>query len=91
MKQLPDNVSSYRKSQTYTDRTTPGMMKNEHRTRLGVWAKIVVQKGEVTYMIPPEDETHTLTPDNPGVIEPAVFHKIDPQLGAKFFLEFYRN
>lgn len=91
MKQLPDKVKAYNKSQTYTDRSTPGMMKNEHRTRAGVWAKIVVQKGEVIYMIPSDDETHTLTIDNPGIVEPTVFHKIEPQQGARFYLEFYRN
>jgi tellurite resistance-related uncharacterized protein len=90
MKQLPDNVSSYNKSQTYTDKTTPGMMKNDHRTRAGVWAKIIVMKGAVIYLIEDDPEPHTLTPDNPGIIEPVVFHKIDPQPGTKFHLEFFR-
>ena len=29
-------------------------------------------------------------PDNPGVIEPLVFHRINPQPGTKFYLELYR-
>ena len=90
MKQLPDNVRAYQKSQKFTDKTTPGMMKNDHRTRAGVWAKIIVEKGEVIYHIPEQDEVHTLTPDMPGIIEPVVFHKVDPQPGARFYLEFYR-
>ena len=91
MKQIPDNLRAYKQSQKYTTRSTPGMMKNDHRTRAGVWAKIVVEKGEIIYEITDHDEVHTLTPDNPGVIEPVVFHKIDPQPGARFYLEFYRQ
>ena len=90
MKELPVNVSAYQKSQIYTHKTTPGMMKNDHRTRAGVWGKIVVRSGEVTYEIPEENESHTLTPDNPGVIAPLQFHRIDPAPGAKFYLELYR-
>lgn len=89
MKDLPDNVRAYQKK-AYTHKTTPGMMKNDHRVRAGVWGKIVVQKGEVIYEIPEHEETHTLTPDLPGVIEPLVFHRIDPQPGARFYLELYR-
>ena len=91
MKQLPENVKAYNKTQTYTYRTTPGMMKNDHSTRPGVWGKIVVERGEVTYFIVPDEETHILTPENPGVIEPAVLHRIDPQQQAKFYVEFYRS
>ena len=91
MKELPADVNAYQKSRVYTDRTTPGMMKNDHRTRAGVWGKIVVEKGEVVYEIPEDGETHTLTPDQPGVIEPLKFHRIDPQPGAKFYLELHRK
>ncbi|MBI1181371.1 MAG: DUF1971 domain-containing protein [Alphaproteobacteria bacterium] len=90
MVEMPDTVRAYQKTQIFTDRTTPGMMKNDHRVRSGVWAKIVVQKGEVVYEIPERDETATLTPDAPGVIEPLVTHRILPKPGSKFYLEYYR-
>lgn len=89
MKEIPDNVHAYNKVE-YTDKTTPGMMKNEHSTRPGVWGKIVVEKGEVRFELPSESKEHLLTPENYGVIEPSVVHKIDPGPGAKFYLEFYR-
>ena len=90
VKEIPDGVRAYNTTQIYTDKTTPGMMKNDHRTRLGVWGKIIVEKGSVAYEIPDQDESHVLTPDNPGIIEPAVTHRINPQPGTKFYLEFYR-
>ena len=91
MKQLPENVKAYNKSQTYTYNSTPGMMKNNHRTRAGVWAKIIVQKGEVLYHIEGDDEVYTLSSEVAGIIEPTIFHKIDPQQGPRFAIEFYRN
>lgn len=89
MKEIPEGVQAYNKKE-YTDKTTPGMMKNEHSTRLGVWGKIVVKTGAVRFELPSEGEEHLLTPENYGVIEPLIVHKIDPQPGTKFYLEFYR-
>ena len=90
MQELPDTVRAYQKTPVYTDKTTPGMMKNDHRVRSGVWAKIVVQKGEVIYEVPEKNQSVTVTPDAPGIIEPVVMHRILPKVGAKFYLEYYR-
>ncbi len=90
MQELPETVRAYQKTPIYTDKTTPGMMKNDHRVRNGVWAKIVVQKGEVVYEIPDRNHVETLTPDAPGIIEPVVTHRILPRPGARFYLEYYR-
>ena len=90
MQELPEAVQAYQKTQVYTDKTTPGMMKNDHRVRSGVWAKIVVQKGEVIYEIPDRNESATATPETPVIIEPLVTHRILPKAGAKFYLEYYR-
>jgi len=90
MQELPEAVRAYQKTQVYTDKTTPGMMKNDHRVRTGVWAKLVVQKGEVVFEIPERNETITVTADSPAIIEPVVMHRILPQAGARFYLEYYR-
>ncbi len=90
MQELPEAVQAYQKTQIYTDKTTPGMMKNDHRVRSGVWAKIVVQKGEVIYEIPDRNEQTSVTPESPAIIEPLVTHRILPQAGSKFYLEYYR-
>jgi tellurite resistance-related uncharacterized protein len=90
MGEMPETVRAYQKTQIYSDKTTPGMMKNDHRVRAGVWARIVVQKGEVVYEIPEREEKVTLTPESPGLVEPLVTHRILPKPGAKFYLEYYR-
>ena len=90
MHELPEAVRAYQKTQIFTDKTTPGMMKNDHRVRSGVWAKIVVQKGEVIYEVPERNESTTVTADSPAIVEPLVTHRILPQSGARFYLEYYR-
>jgi tellurite resistance-related uncharacterized protein len=90
MSELPETVRAYQKTQIYTDKTTPGMMKNDHRVRSGVWAKIMVQKGEVIYEVPDRNQTVTATAESPVIIEPLVTHRILPRTGARFYLEYYR-
>ena len=91
MKELPDGLPAYNKTQTYTDKTTPGMMKNDHQTRIGVWGKIIVLKGQVNYLIPADNEEIMLEPGLDGIIEPTTLHKVDPQPGSKFYIEFHRK
>jgi len=90
MKEIPIITSAYNQTRHYTDRTVPGMMKHDHSIRAGVWGKIVVERGEVQYVIDGDDEVYTLTVDEPGVIEPLVKHRITPQPNSKFYIEFYR-
>ena len=90
MKEIPEAARAYNTTRHYTDRTVPGMMKHHHTVRAGVWAKIIVERGEVKYYIDGDDQEYTLTKGNPGVVEPMVKHRIDPQPSSKFYLEFYR-
>ena len=90
MKQLPDHLDHYNTTKTFTDVSAPDIMKDDHRTKAGVWGRIVVVKGEVIYCITETGERISLTPDQPGIIEPTIAHKIDPQPGTEFFVEFYR-
>ena len=51
MKQLPDHLDHYNTTKTFTDVSAPDIMKDDHRTKAGVWGRIVVVKGEVIYCI----------------------------------------
>lgn len=89
MKTLPENVEAYRKTPVFDETTVPKALLNQHNTKEGVWGKINVLEGTLLYFIgdaPPE----TLTPERFGVVEPTVWHHIQPQGAVKFFVEFYR-
>ena len=91
MKSLPPTVEAYRRTPEFTEESIPDGLRKAHRTKRGVWGRIVVLEGRLLYRIvqPPPSE-FTLDANNPGVIEPEVEHEVEPQERVRFFVEFYR-
>ena len=91
MKDIPSNVSPYKKTLIFTERTVPaGLLKN-HNTKEGVWGKIVIESGLLEYTIQePTYEITQLSPNNHGVVEPLIKHYIKPLGPVNFYIEFYR-
>ncbi len=89
MKPLPDNVVMYKRTPQFTSLNTPAGLLDNHTTKVGVWAKINVEKGAIEYTID-NDKTYILTPDIHGIIEPQIPHYIKPSPDVSFFIEFYR-
>ncbi len=89
MKPLPPHVKAYKSTPVFTNETVPkGLLKN-HNTKNGVWGLIHVKKGELEYTI--EDlETHILTPEKQGIVEPEILHHIKPIGVVNFYVEFYK-
>jgi len=47
MKLLPDNVSPYKKTPEFTELAVPKGLLKDHRTKEGVWGKIVILEGNL--------------------------------------------
>ena len=91
MKSLPSAVAFYRRTPEFTEDTVPAGLTRAHRTKAGVWGRIVVLEGRLLYRIhEPSAGELTLDPDRPGVIEPAVEHEVEPLGRVRFFVEFHR-
>ena len=91
MKELPSEVSSYKRTPEFTNETVPKGLLKAHQTKEGTWGKIVVLEGELCYRIlEPEVEEVHLSPEKFGVVEPAVLHEVEPLTELKFYVEFYR-
>ena len=91
MKELPQTARSYRRTAEFTQSSVPQGLLQAHRTRAGVWGRIVVVQGALTYRIlEPALEEHCLDPECSGVIEPTVRHEVVPGPGVRFYVEFYR-
>ena len=91
MKNLPEHVDSYKKTPIFTEHTVPSGLLKSHKTKLGVWGKIVVLEGNLEYRIlQPSFEVLTLGVEQFGVVEPAVPHEVEPKGSVKFYVEFYR-
>ena len=90
MKSLPEHLVTYKRTPELTDSSVPDGLLHSHSTKAGVWGKIVILAGHLTYRIlePAIEEIH-LSTDVYGVIEPAVKHEVVPQPGVRFYVEFY--
>lgn len=91
MKSLPENVSEYKRTKTFTERTIPKGLLSEHQTLEDVWGKIVVSRGRLLYVISTGEE-HVLNAELSGIVEPQVTHYVRPMdlEEVEFHVEFYR-
>lgn len=91
MRQLPKNVSPYRRTSIFDrDSIPPGLLK-AHSTKPGTWGRIVVVRGELLYRImEPETEEVLLSPRTVGIVEPAVLHEVESIGEVEFYVEFLR-
>jgi len=91
MKILPRNIASYKKTPEFDETCIPKGLLKSHQTKEGVWGKIVVLEGQLKYKITePEEEIIILNDGIPGVIEPTMYHEIEPIGKVRFYVEFYR-
>jgi tellurite resistance-related uncharacterized protein len=91
MKPFPPGLKPYKRTPEFTQSSTPAGLLRGHNTKEGVWAKIVVLSGSMTYRIlEPEVEEIALDEGRSGVIEPKVLHEVVPHDGVRYYVEFYR-
>ncbi len=91
MKELPSNVIAYKRTPAFSEDSIPKGLLNDHRTKEGVWGKIVIESGFLEYIIQePEIEVVQLNAEKYGVVEPTIKHHIKPLGSVKFHVEFYR-
>jgi len=91
MKQLPSDLTAYKKTPEFTEASIPQGLLKDHNTKQGVWGKIVVLDGSLEYIIQePEIEIIKLSSSKFGVVEPTIKHHVKPIGAVKFYVEFYR-
>jgi len=88
MAALPPGAREYKRSATFTEGNVPAGLLQNHRTKEGTWALIVVEAGELEYTIESPFTTFLLTPRLPGVIEPAVPHRVKVRGPVRFHVAF---
>lgn len=91
MKVLPDGAVVYQRTRAFDTTTVPAALLHAHRTRAGVWGRIVVEAGELLYRIDDETNEHILLrPGRDGIVEPQVPHAVQPRGDVRFHVEFLR-
>ena len=85
--QVPSGAREQGRSPMFTETTLPTALRADHRTKAGVWARIVVEEGTVEYHV--RGRTHLLGPGHVGIAEPEVPHHLVPRGQVQLHVEFY--
>jgi len=89
---FPTDVEPYQRTAEFTETTIPAGLLREHSTRGGVWGRICVLEGKLSYeILGPVAETQVLSPGTDGMIEPEMLHQVRPLGSVRFFVEFLRR
>jgi tellurite resistance-related uncharacterized protein len=86
---IPPDAREFQRTDTFTDQTLPAGLRANHRTKPGIWARIVVEAGSADFHV--RGRVHTLAPGEAGIVEPEVLHHIVPGAGMMLHVEFYRG
>jgi len=92
MKELPGEVTPYRRTPEFSETSVPKGLLTSHTTKSGTWGKIVVLEGALKYRIlEPDLEEIYLDPDCHEIVEPTVKHEAQSLGRVTFYLQFYRE
>lgn len=87
---LPGRVEHVRTTPVFTVETVPAALLRAHRVAPGVWGRLRVMAGSVTFVLEDTGESRRLGEGDDQVIEPDVAHHVELGSDAEFVVEFYR-
>jgi tellurite resistance-related uncharacterized protein len=92
---LPDGAEHYRSTAVFTEATVPRGLLADHFTKAGVWGRITVLSGKLSYLISdPRRETFSVLLDPhsaAAIIEPTILHRVEPVGRVAFQVDFFRS
>lgn len=86
---LPENAREYRRTATFTEASLPAALRQDHRTKAGTWARIVVETGALDYHV--RGRTHRLVAGDVAVVEPERPHHVIPVGSVRLHVQFWRG
>ena len=81
----------YKRTPVFDEHTLPVGLRNEHRTKPGVWGVIRVLDGRVRYQVLDPASEVILDADHPGLVLPEVPHSVEPLGPMRLYVEFYNK
>lgn len=88
---LPNDVRAYRRTSSFDEATIPAGLLTNHRTKPGVWGRIVVESGTLEYWLEAAAVGFVLDEQHVGIIEPEESHHVRALGSVRFYVEFLRR
>jgi len=92
METLPEALTLHKRTPDFKQDSVPAGILGHHTTAEGVWGKIKITEGSLTYRIlESEIEEIVLDVNQDGVVAPQVPHQVEVIGPVTFYVEFYRQ
>ena len=85
----PDGLRAYKRTAEFDERTCPKGLRQAHSTKAGVWAKLHVLDGRLSFRDLESGRANLLGPGVYPVIFPQRLHEVEPVGRVRFFVEFH--
>lgn len=87
---LPEGYELVRTTSEFTDASTPAGLRRAHRVAPGVWGRLRVIEGGVRFVFEdPPATVHDIAGGGSIDIPPDTAHRVEPQHGCRFVVEFH--
>lgn len=87
----PASVTPYKHTSVFDENTLPAGLRQEHRTKPGVWGVIRVLDGRLRYQVIEPASEVVLEPGRPGLVLPDQPHLVEPLGSVRMQIEFYNE
>ena len=88
--ELPEGLSEYKRTSTFTQDTIPNGLLHQHSTKAGTWGQIHVLSGMLIYT--PEGQNGIeVKQGEEANIPPQMLHHVAAVLDVRFYVAFYRQ
>ena len=85
---VPRDAREYHRTATFTEETLPAKLREDHRTKAGTWARIVVTEGRAEFRS--RGHVFVLDSNQVGIVEPEIPHSVTPLGSVRLHVEFWR-
>jgi tellurite resistance-related uncharacterized protein len=90
--ELPEGFAPYKRTADFDEHSVPAGLLADHSTKRGVWARIHVLEGALTYIVePPLAREQHVAAGESAIVVPEVVHRVRPEGAVRFFVEFHRR
>ena len=86
---LPDDLELVRTTATFDQATVPAGLRAAHTVPDGMWGRLVVESGGLSFRFEDESDHQWVSPGAPAVIPPGRPHRVAVDGPVRFMIEFY--
>lgn len=85
------DLEPYKCTPVFDENSLPAGLRQEHRTKAGVWGVIRVFEGRLRYRVLDPVSEMILDADHPGFVLPEQPHQVEPLGAMQMRVEFYNH